>query len=198
MISGLDDVDAVARCIASGADDYLPKPFNPVLLKARDQRGSREKAAGSTGSAATLHASRPSRSATDALLHAVLPGQIVARLKGGEQVIADRFTDVTVLFADIVGFTPIAARLPATDLVGRLGAMFEAFDGSPSATASRRSRRSATPTWRRAGMPEAAADHADRIVGSRRVHARCPRPSGSTKRPSASASASIPGRSWRA
>jgi DNA-binding response OmpR family regulator len=35
MISGLNEVDAVARCIEAGADDYLPKPFNPVLLRAR-------------------------------------------------------------------------------------------------------------------------------------------------------------------
>jgi CheY-like chemotaxis protein len=35
MISALDEVDSVVRCIESGAEDYLPKPFNPVLLKAR-------------------------------------------------------------------------------------------------------------------------------------------------------------------
>ncbi|MBI5818561.1 MAG: SpoIIE family protein phosphatase [Verrucomicrobia bacterium] len=35
MIAALDDLDSVAHCIALGADDYLPKPFNPVLLCAR-------------------------------------------------------------------------------------------------------------------------------------------------------------------
>ncbi|WKL39933.1 response regulator (plasmid) [Sinorhizobium meliloti] len=35
MISGLSDVTAVARCIEAGADDYLTKPFNPILLRAR-------------------------------------------------------------------------------------------------------------------------------------------------------------------
>ncbi len=35
MISALDEVDSVVRCIEMGAEDYLPKPFNPVLLKAR-------------------------------------------------------------------------------------------------------------------------------------------------------------------
>jgi DNA-binding response OmpR family regulator len=35
MISALDEVDSVVRCIEIGAEDYLPKPFNPVLLKAR-------------------------------------------------------------------------------------------------------------------------------------------------------------------
>jgi sigma-B regulation protein RsbU (phosphoserine phosphatase) len=35
MISGLDDLDSVAKCIELGADDYLPKPFKPVLLRAR-------------------------------------------------------------------------------------------------------------------------------------------------------------------
>lgn len=35
MISALDEVDSVVRCIEMGAEDYLPKPFNPILLKAR-------------------------------------------------------------------------------------------------------------------------------------------------------------------
>ena len=35
MISALQEVDSVVRCIEAGADDYLPKPFNPTLLKAR-------------------------------------------------------------------------------------------------------------------------------------------------------------------
>lgn len=39
MISGLDDYDNVVRCIESGAEDYLPKPFDPVLLRARIAAG---------------------------------------------------------------------------------------------------------------------------------------------------------------
>src|ERR1700712_972527 len=35
MISALDELDSVVRCIEMGAADYLPKPFNPVLLNAR-------------------------------------------------------------------------------------------------------------------------------------------------------------------
>jgi CheY-like chemotaxis protein len=35
MISAVDELDSVVRCIELGADDYLPKPFNPVLLRAR-------------------------------------------------------------------------------------------------------------------------------------------------------------------
>jgi DNA-binding response OmpR family regulator len=35
MISGLDEIESVVRCIELGAEDYLPKPFDPVLLHAR-------------------------------------------------------------------------------------------------------------------------------------------------------------------
>ena len=35
MISALDEMDTVVRCIEMGAEDYLPKPFDPVLLQAR-------------------------------------------------------------------------------------------------------------------------------------------------------------------
>ena len=37
MISALDEIDSAVRCIELGAEDYLRKPFNPVLLRARVQ-----------------------------------------------------------------------------------------------------------------------------------------------------------------
>ena len=43
MISGVDDTDSVVRCIEIGADDYLPKPFDPVLLHARISAGLTKK-----------------------------------------------------------------------------------------------------------------------------------------------------------
>lgn len=43
MISGLDDIDSVVRCIELGAEDYLPKPFDPMLLRARINSGLAKK-----------------------------------------------------------------------------------------------------------------------------------------------------------
>jgi adenylate cyclase len=43
MISGVDETDSVVRCIEIGADDYLPKPFDPVLLRARISAGLTKK-----------------------------------------------------------------------------------------------------------------------------------------------------------
>ncbi|MEM7222694.1 MAG: adenylate/guanylate cyclase domain-containing protein [Pseudomonadota bacterium] len=64
----------------------------------------------------------------EALLLNILPGPIAERLKRGEESIADHFPDVTVLFADIAGFTPMSARLPAGELVEILNLIFSAFD----------------------------------------------------------------------
>lgn len=163
MISGLADIDAVARCIESGADDYLSKPFNPVLLKARinailERKQWRER------ERRYLARIEAERQRADALLHAVLPGQIVARLKNGEQVIADRFAEATVLFADIVGFSPIAARLSATDLIRRLGAMFDTFDALAEKYAVEKIKTIGDAYMAASGVPESTPDHADRIV----------------------------------
>jgi len=38
MISAVDETESVVRCIEAGADDYLAKPFNPVILRARSMR----------------------------------------------------------------------------------------------------------------------------------------------------------------
>ena len=65
---------------------------------------------------------------SEALLLNILPTTIARRLKAGEYPIADRISDVSVLFADIVGSTELADRLPADDLVQLLDEVFSSFD----------------------------------------------------------------------
>ncbi|MCW8328988.1 HAMP domain-containing protein [Photobacterium sp. SDRW27] len=62
------------------------------------------------------------------LLLNVLPAPIAERLKHGEDTIADSFAEVTILFADIVNFTPMSAKLSAAEVVGLLNEIFCAFD----------------------------------------------------------------------
>jgi class 3 adenylate cyclase len=62
------------------------------------------------------------------LLLNILPASIAERLRGGETVIADRFDELTVLFADCVGFTEMSSRLPPAEVVDKLNGVFSAFD----------------------------------------------------------------------
>lgn len=65
---------------------------------------------------------------SEKLLHNILPATIAQRLRGGEEVIAEVFPEVTVFFSDIVGFTDIAAKLGPHDTVHLLNALFDKFD----------------------------------------------------------------------
>ena len=68
------------------------------------------------------------RGKSEALLLNVLPQEIANRLKQGENTIADSFSDVSVLFADVVDFTGLSARISPTELVGLLNQIFSAYD----------------------------------------------------------------------
>lgn len=65
---------------------------------------------------------------SERLLLNILPAPIAERLKDGESPIADRIEHVAVLFADIVGSTPLAERLTADELVSVLNDLFSRFD----------------------------------------------------------------------
>ena len=62
------------------------------------------------------------------LLLNVLPASIAERLKKGENVIADKIDEISILFADIVGFTELSAKLSPQELVEFLNSVFSCFD----------------------------------------------------------------------
>ena len=127
VISALDDVDSVVSCVEMGADDYLAKPFNPVLLRARVQ-ACLEKKRLRDQERRFLTSSQAEQRQSEHLLLNILPKSIVDRLKGGERAIADSLPEVSVLFADLSGFTRFSSRVPACTLVGYLSEIFSAYD----------------------------------------------------------------------
>jgi adenylate cyclase len=127
MISALDELDSIVRCIEAGAEDYLPKPFNPVLLRARIN-ASLEKKRLRDREQAVAEELRVERDKSEMLLTHILPRTIIARMRLGETEIADRFAEVTILFADLVGFTSLAAQFPPSRVVELLNHLFSEFD----------------------------------------------------------------------
>jgi adenylate cyclase len=127
MISAVDDIDSIVRCIELGAEDYLSKPFNPVLLKARIS-ACLEKKRLRDQEQAYLQELNEEQEKSERLLLNILPKAIAERLKQGETTIADSFSDVTVMFADLVGFTKLSSHLSPAELVELLNRIFSEFD----------------------------------------------------------------------
>jgi class 3 adenylate cyclase len=75
-----------------------------------------------------VHALAAEKARAEELLLNVLPASIAERLKRGQRPIADGFPRVSVLFADIVGFTKMSERVTPVELVDRLNRMFSSFD----------------------------------------------------------------------
>jgi CheY-like chemotaxis protein len=119
MISALDELESVVRCIELGAEDYLPKPFNPVLLRARigaclEKKLLRDRE--------VLHLRRieDERRRADELLHVILPGEVVEELKATNAVKPRLYENVAVLFCDIVGFTPYCRERHPEEVIAAL------------------------------------------------------------------------------
>ena len=100
----------------------------------------------------------------DALLLNVLPVSISSRLLVGERTIADKYPAVTVLFADIVGFTRLAARLPADEVVSLLGRLFARFDELVAERGLEKIKTIGDAYMAAGGLPEPLDDHAARVV----------------------------------
>lgn len=127
MLSALDEMDSVVRCLLMGAEDYLAKPVNPVLLRTRMDT-CLERTRLRRQERAYLGALEAERRKSELLLHNILPDAIAARLKQGETTIVDALAEVTVLFADVVGFTELTRRVSSVELVRWLDELFTGFD----------------------------------------------------------------------
>jgi guanylate cyclase len=101
---------------------------------------------------------------SEALLRNVLPEPIAGRLKAGEGLIADRFDEVTVLFADLVGFTAMSASLPPAQVVVLLDRIFTTFDAIADAEGLEKIKTIGDAYMLVGGAPDPRADHAAAVA----------------------------------
>ncbi|MBC7978214.1 MAG: HAMP domain-containing protein [Myxococcales bacterium] len=101
---------------------------------------------------------------SERLLLNVLPGPIAERLKTGENLIVDRFDAVSVLFADIVGFTTLSARTSPEALVTMLNEVFSSFDLLAEQHGLEKIKTIGDAYMAVAGVPQPIADHATAIT----------------------------------
>lgn len=159
MISALDELDSAVRCVEAGAEDYLPKPFNPVVLRARIS-ASLERKRLRDREQAILAELRVEKERSEALLLNILPRQIVERMRRGETVIADHVKGATILFSDIVDFTSLSAALPADVTVALLGEVFSRFDALAAQQGLEKIKTIGDGYMVAGGVPEERDDHA--------------------------------------
>jgi adenylate cyclase len=163
VISALDELDSVVRCIEAGAEDYLTKPFNPILLRARIG-ASLEKKWLRDREKQFIADLEQRKASSETLLLNILPRSIVDRMRNGETVIADTFDEATILFCDLVGFTRLSAELTAGRTIDFLSRIFSAFDRLAAELGVEKIKTIGDAYMVAAGIPEAQSDHADRVA----------------------------------
>ena len=128
-----------------GAVDYITKPISPPIVLAR------------VNTHLTLKAEHER---AEKLLLNVLPAVIAERLKREATTIADAAEEVTVVFADLVGFTPLAAARSPAELVRLLDDIFTAFDSCAADVGVEKIKTVGDAYVAVAGLPTARPDHA--------------------------------------
>ncbi|MDG2113375.1 MAG: adenylate/guanylate cyclase domain-containing protein [Actinomycetota bacterium] len=127
MISAADELDNVVRCRELGAEDYLPKPFNPTVLNARvtaslDKRRMRRDEQAYVGQI------EREKARADQLLAAMVPAGAISELRTHGTIMARRYDEVAVVFCDIVGFTAYCDRTAPEEVVMGLNAQVTRFE----------------------------------------------------------------------
>ena len=160
VLSGVDHSEMTGQCLAAGAQDFIRKPFDTAILRARVAAALERKRLHDREQHYLAQLDAEKRRA-EALLANILPAAVIARLGRGERTIADRIEPVTVLFADIVGFTRIAARLSPVRLVADLDRLVSAFDALAVELGVEKIKTVGDAYLAVAGVPETRPDHAD-------------------------------------
>ena len=167
VISGAEQFDKTVECIQVGAEDYLPKPFNSVLLRARVFSSLEKKRLRDIDQERIVELQKEKellsleQMKTDKLMLNILPKPIADRLKRGESNIAGNYPEVTVLFSDLVGFTKMSSQKSAGDLVKLLNDLFSRFDRRAEALGLEKIKTIGDAYMAVGGLPIPRSDHAD-------------------------------------
>jgi adenylate cyclase len=163
VISAVDEVDSVVKCLAAGADDYLTKPFNPTILAARVD-ACLEKKRLRDQEIRIMQELVKERERSDQLLLNVLPATIAERLKAGDTTIAESFSDATVLYAEIVDNADLTQTKSPTEVVHILNDVFSAFDTLAEAHGVEKLKTIGDAYVGVAGVPLQRDDHAQAVA----------------------------------
>jgi len=101
---------------------------------------------------------------SETLLLNILPKEIAAILKNESRTIADHYNEASVLFADMVGFTPLSAQLPPVEMVELLNEVFSFFDSLLDKYGVEKIRTIGDSYMVASGVPRGRSDHAQALV----------------------------------
>ena len=163
IISAQDELESIVQGIELGAEDYLPKSFDPVLLKARIQ-ACLEKKRLRDHEQAFIQELQKEREKSERLLLNVLPAPVAERLKQTQDIIADNVEDVSVMFVDIVEFLPLSISMPPAETVKMLNAVFSSFDALVDHYGLEKIKTSGDCYMVVGGLPLPRADHLEAIA----------------------------------
>ncbi|HWV52317.1 adenylate/guanylate cyclase domain-containing protein [Pseudorhodoplanes sp.] len=160
MISALDEMESIVRCIEAGAVDYLPKPFAPALLRARI-RSSLENKLLRDRERAMMEEIRIAKERNESLLLSILPRAVVDRINDGAGMVADHIPEATIVFADIVNFTPFTGKMTPAEVVSVLNRIFSAFDRLVDQFGAEKIKTIGDGYMVAVGIPEPCENHAE-------------------------------------
>ncbi len=160
MISGIEDTEAIVRCIEAGAEDLLPKPFDPVILRARVEAGLNRTRL------RELEQERM-RNVFTRFLPEPIAAEMLARSDGVAAIRAVRLW-ATVMFVDLRGFTTFAESQPVERVIGVLGRYQETMGGAVLDHGGTVVDYLGDGLMAVFGAPIEGVDHADRAVAAAR------------------------------
>ncbi|MDY6781548.1 MAG: adenylate/guanylate cyclase domain-containing protein [Cyanobacteriota bacterium] len=152
LVPDVDEEAQVKGFYAMVADISDRKKAEESLKKEVDERRKTE------------FALRLAQNQSERLLRNILPEKIAGQLKEGKRTLAEYFNEVTILFADLVGFTPLAAHLEPIALVDRLNEIFSAFDELAGKYDLEKIKTIGDAYMVVGGVPTAKANHAEAIA----------------------------------
>lgn len=170
VLSSKEEAQLKARAFALGANDYLVKLPDKVELIARIRYHSKAYISRLQRNQAyqaledSLEQLKIEQQKSESLLLNILPKTIAEKLKQQQSIIAESFSDVSVLFADIVGFTQLSSSVSAIELVHLLNGIFSKFDDLAEKHGLEKIKTIGDSYMVVSGLPTPRADYAEAIA----------------------------------